>query len=123
MRVEQLCLAADAAHCKFVPKHDWLVELTSSSLVGIVDIGGLYNCLIGIYEGKADPEILDKWSEFRRKKYQEIVDPISQDNIRRLFDQDPDKAMENDGFLKMLKENEGNVEAPGVPTIIHGFEV
>jgi hypothetical protein len=39
------------------------------------------------------------------------VDPISQDNIRRLFDQDPDKAMENDGFLKMLKENEGNVEA------------
>ena len=78
---------------------------------GIVDIGGLYDCLIGIYQNKADPEILDKYSEMRRKKYQELTDPISQDNIRRLFDQDPDKAMENDEFLKLLKKNEGNVEA------------
>ena len=78
---------------------------------GIVDIGGLYDCLIGIYEGKAHPDILDKYSEMRRKKYQEMTDPISQDNIRRLFDQDPDKALENDSFLKMLKENEGNVQA------------
>ena len=78
---------------------------------GIVDIGGLYDCLIGIYEGKAHPDILDKYSEIRRKKYQEVTDPISQDNIRRLFDQDPDKAMKNDSFLKMLQENEGNVAA------------
>lgn len=47
----------------------------------------------------------------RREKYQKIVDVISQDNIRRLFDQDPDKALENDAFLKMLKANEGNVAA------------
>lgn len=78
---------------------------------GIVDIGGLYDCLIGIYEGKADPSILDKYSEIRRQKYQEIVDPVSQSNIRRLFDQDPDKALENDEFLKTMKQNEGDVEA------------
>lgn len=76
-----------------------------------MDIGGLYDCLIGIYEGKADPSILDKYSEIRRQKYEELTNPISQDNIRRLFDQDPDKALENDSFLKMLKANEGNVEA------------
>ena len=57
--------------------------------------------MIGIYEGKANPDILDKYSEIRRQKYQEIVDVVSQDNIRRLFDE----------FLKMLKQNEGNVEA------------
>ena len=39
------------------------------------------------------------------------MDVVSQDNIRRLFDQDPDKALENDSFLKTLKENQGNVEA------------
>jgi hypothetical protein len=30
---------------------------------------------------------------------------------RRLFDQDPDQALEKDGFLKQLKEMEGNVKA------------
>ena len=78
---------------------------------GIVDVGGLYDCLVGIYEGKADPSILDIYSDVRREKYKTVTDVISQDNIRRLFDQDPDKALENDSFLKMLKANEGNVAA------------
>jgi hypothetical protein len=78
---------------------------------GIVDVGGLYDCLIGIYEGKADPSILDLYSDVRREKYKTITDVVSQDNIRRLFGQDPDKALENDAFLKMLKANEGNVKA------------
>lgn len=67
--------------------------------------------MIGIFEGKAEPSILDIYSDVRREKYQKITDVVSQDNIRRLFDQDPDKALENDQFLKMLKQNEGNVEA------------
>lgn len=78
---------------------------------GIVDVGGLYDCLAGIYEGKADPAILEKYSEIRRQKYKEITDVVSQDNIRRLYDQDPDRALENDPFLRQLKQNEGNVAA------------
>ena len=78
---------------------------------GIVDVGGLYDCLAGIHEGKAEASILDTYSEIRRQKYKEIVDPISQDNIRRLYDQDADTALENDGFLKQMKANEGNVAA------------
>ncbi|MAD81456.1 MAG: hypothetical protein CL912_00700 [Deltaproteobacteria bacterium] len=70
---------------------------------GIVDIGGLYDCLIGIYEEKTDPSILDKYSEIRSKIYKEIIDPVSSENIRRLFDQDPDAALDNDEFLKMCK--------------------
>lgn len=68
---------------------------------GIVDVGGLYDCLIGIYEGKADSSILDLYSDIRRQKYNDIVDPISSGNIRRLFDQDPDKALETDEFLQI----------------------
>jgi 2-polyprenyl-6-methoxyphenol hydroxylase-like FAD-dependent oxidoreductase len=69
---------------------------------GIVDIGGLSDCLIGIYEGKADDTILDKYSDVRREKFQTVTDPVSTDNITRLFNQDPEKALENDSFLKML---------------------
>jgi hypothetical protein len=64
-----------------------------------------------VYEGKADDSILDKYSEMRRQRYQTVTDPISSDNIRRLFDQDPEKALENDSFLKMLKSIENDVEA------------
>lgn len=73
---------------------------------GIVDIGGLFDCLVGIYDGVADDTILDKYSEIRRQKYNEIVNPISTQNILRLFDQDPDKALENDKFLQLLKRAE-----------------
>lgn len=76
-----------------------------------MDVGGLYDCLAGIYTGEADPAILDIYSEVRREKYLSITDPVSQSNIRRLFDQDPDKALETDDFLQLLKNNEGNVAA------------
>ncbi len=77
---------------------------------GIVDIGGLYDCLAGIHENKADASILEKYSEVRRQKYSEIIDPISSENIVRLFGQDPDKAMENDEFLKLCKKTETDSE-------------
>ena len=69
-----------------------------------MDIEGLYECLIGVFEGKADESILDKYSEIRRQRYQTIVDPVSTDNIKRLYTQDPDKALENDSFLKLLND-------------------
>lgn len=77
---------------------------------GIVDVGGLYDCLVGMYECKADPSILDKYSDIRSQKYKEIIDPISSENIRRLFDQDPDKALDNDEFLKLCKRTETDSE-------------
>lgn len=73
---------------------------------GIVDVGGLYDCLVGIDTGKAGPEILDSYNKIRQQKYNDIVNPISSSNIRRLYDQDPEKALENDDFLKLLKKAE-----------------
>ncbi|GAB7349171.1 hypothetical protein MBLNU459_g8106t1 [Dothideomycetes sp. NU459] len=103
MRVGRFLLAADSAHlCNPFGG----MGLTG----GIVDVGGLYDCLAGIYEDKADPSILDKYSEVRRAKYNDLVNPISTENMLRLFNQDPDTALENDEFLKMCKRTETDAE-------------
>lgn len=95
MRVGRFLLAADAAHlCNPFGG----LGLTG----GIADVGSLVDCLMGMYEGKAGPEILDKYDEIRRDMYQKFINPISTDNIRRLFDQDPEKALDTDDFFKLL---------------------
>lgn len=71
---------------------------------GIVDVGGLYDCLIGIFTGRARLEILDNYSAIRREKYKTIVDPISSQNFERLWGQDPDKALQNDSFLQLCQQ-------------------
>ncbi|KIV77348.1 hypothetical protein PV11_09148 [Exophiala sideris] len=104
MRVGRFLLAADAAHLN---NPFGGLGLTG----GLTDIGGLYDCLIGVYEGKADETILDKYSEMRRERFYAVTDPISTDNIKRLFDQDPEKALENDEFLKLVNSMQGDTEA------------
>ena len=100
MRVGRICLAADAAHlCNPFGG----MGLTG----GIVDVGGLYDCLAGIHDGLADPDkILDMYDQIRREKWTDIINPVSSDNIIRLFGQDPEKAMEQDEFLKMCRRTE-----------------
>lgn len=100
MRVGRIMLAADAAHlCNPFGG----MGLTS----GIVDVGGLYDCLGGIYSGKADADfILEKYHEIRSQKFHEVINPISSGNIVRLFGQDPDKAGDTDDFLLMCKAAE-----------------
>jgi hypothetical protein len=69
-----------------------------------VDVGGLYDCLMGIFTGKAGLDILDQYDTIRREKYNTIVNPISSENFERLWGQDPDKALENDSFLQLCKQ-------------------
>ncbi|KAJ4249950.1 hypothetical protein NW757_007379 [Fusarium falciforme] len=97
LRVGRFILAADAAHlCNPFGG----LGLTG----GIVDVAGVYECLVGIYTNRADPSILDIYSDIRRKKYQEIVDPISSSNLRRMFSVQPDKVLETDEFLQMCRK-------------------
>ena len=77
---------------------------------GIVDVGGLYDCLSGIYDNKVDDSILDKYSDIRREKYMTIVDPISSQKLIRLNGENPDTALETDEFLKMCKRVETDLE-------------
>lgn len=69
---------------------------------GIVDVGGLYDCLVGIHEGKADDSILDKYNDVRQQKWREISDPISCENLRRLW-KDAETVGDEDEFLLALK--------------------
>ncbi|KAK4223343.1 hypothetical protein QBC38DRAFT_487889 [Podospora fimiseda] len=98
-RVGRILLAADAAHLC----NPWGgLGITG----GFVDIGGLYECLLGIWDGKADESILDLYSEKRIEKYKTIIDPISQENFRRVSDKEPSTRLERDEFLQMLKKGE-----------------
>ncbi|WAO90079.1 FAD-binding-3 domain-containing protein [Fusarium falciforme] len=99
MRQGRFLLAADAAHlCNPFGG----LGLTG----GIVDVGGLYDCLRGIYEHKADTTILDKYNEIRRQKWLDVIDVVSSSNLRRLFELDPERALETDSFFQMLKKAE-----------------
>ncbi|KAI8725669.1 FAD-binding-3 domain-containing protein [Fusarium sp. LHS14.1] len=91
IRQGRFLLAADAAHlCNPFGG----LGLTG----GIVDVGGLYDCLRGMYENKADATILDKYNEVRRQKWLDVIDVVSSSNLRRLF--------ETDDFFQMLKKAE-----------------
>lgn len=103
-RVGRFLLAADAAHLC----NPWGgLGITG----GFVDIGGLYDCLAGIYDGKADESILDLYSEKRIEKYKTVIDPISQDNFRRVSGPDPETRLAKDPFLQQIKDVENDPEA------------
>lgn len=79
---------------------------------GIVDVGGLYDCLVGIWSGKADADILDVYDSVRREKYSSFVDPISSENLRRLANSDPETVLEpgKDQFMTALLKAEKDAD-------------
>src|SRR4051794_3275380 len=86
-----------ATHCKWplvrdsIPANLWYsggLGLTG----GLADIDSLFDCLIGIHEGKVQDSILDKYDQVRREMWYKFIDPVSSDNLRRLNGQDPEKA-------------------------------
>ncbi|CEJ54174.1 hypothetical protein PMG11_00495 [Penicillium brasilianum] len=100
-RVGRIILAADAAHlCNPFGG----LGLTG----GIADVGCLFDSLIGIHKGLADESILDIYSDVRKRIWTETIDPMSRENFRRLHDQDPDNARENDEFFNILVKAESD---------------
>lgn len=69
---------------------------------GLVDAGNLFDCLYGIATGQADDSILDKYSDIRIQKYQEIINPVSSANIKRLWDSSPG-AIKSDPFFQAVE--------------------
>ena len=78
---------------------------------GFVDVGGLFDCLIGIWESKADDSILDLYSEKRIDKWKTVIDVLSQENFRRVSDPEPSTRYERDDFLQLVKSTEGDEKA------------
>jgi 2-polyprenyl-6-methoxyphenol hydroxylase-like FAD-dependent oxidoreductase len=101
MRVGRVLLAADAAHvCNPFGGY--------GAMVGLLDVDALATCLIGMHQGRADADILDKYAEIRREKFVKFVDPRSVKNMNRLRAQDPEATLRDDGFLRMLAQLEGD---------------
>ena len=80
---------------------------------GIVDVGNLFDALMGISKGVADESILDKYAEVRKRMWEEVIDPMSRENFRRLHDQDPDRARDTDAFFQTLIKAEKNEDLAG----------
>lgn len=95
-RVGRVLLAADAAHlCNPMGG----MGLTN----GMVDVGGLADCLLGIHRGLADEGILDRYDSVRRGIFQDVVDGITTANLKRIM-QDSTEALEDDQFLRACRE-------------------
>ncbi|PSN68068.1 FAD/NAD(P)-binding domain-containing protein [Corynespora cassiicola Philippines] len=104
-RSGRILLAADAAHlCNPMGG----MGLTS----GIVDVGGLSDCFIGIHQESATHEILEKYAEVRRNTYRDIVDPITTTNLKRLM-MEPKQALATDPFLQACRSAKDSPEAAG----------
>lgn len=103
-RVGRILLAADAAHLC----NPWGgLGITG----GFVDIGGLADCLIGIYDGLADESILDLYSQKRIEKWKTMIDPISQANFRRIaYSEDPSAVVRTDEFIQLLEKAKSDAE-------------
>lgn len=99
----RVALAADAAHlCNPFGG----LGLTG----GIIDIEGLFDCLRGVHCGKADKEILKTYSDVRIRKYKEIVNPVSTENLKRLCKLDPSDVLGTDEVLQKVQQSEKDPE-------------
>jgi hypothetical protein len=49
-------------------------------------------------------ELLQKYAEVRREVFLNVVNPMSQANMRRVCESDPETVGETDAFLKMIRE-------------------
>ncbi|KAK0376909.1 FAD binding domain-containing protein [Colletotrichum limetticola] len=103
MRVGRFILAGDAAHlCNPFGG----MGLTG----GIVDVGDLFDCLAGIHDGRADDDILDKYDRYRREKFNQFTNPVSEANLKRMAS-DPDEVEANDPGIVAMREADKTDEA------------
>ncbi|KAL2881473.1 hypothetical protein SGCOL_003039 [Colletotrichum sp. CLE4] len=103
MRVGRFILAGDAAHlCNPFGG----MGLTG----GLVDVGDLFDCLAGIHDGRADDDILDKYDHYRREKYNQFTNPVSEANLKRMAS-DPDEVEANDPGIVAMREADKTDEA------------
>ncbi|KAI1340374.1 FAD/NAD(P)-binding domain-containing protein [Xylariaceae sp. FL0016] len=103
MRVGRVLLAADAAHvCNPMGGY--------GCMTAVLDVDGLADCLIGLYEGKAGEEILDTYAEVRRTIFLKYVDRRSIKNLNRVSQADAWTVQDTDPFFEMIRGYENDAE-------------
>lgn len=78
---------------------------------GIADVGGLFDCLVGIHKGLATDDILEHYDRARREIYTNVINPVSSENFTRLHRQDPEKAGESDPFFQLCHKGEKDIDS------------
>jgi 3-(3-hydroxy-phenyl)propionate hydroxylase len=98
-RVGRVVLAGDAAH---------LTNPTSGFglMGGLYDAFALSEALAAVVHGHARDEILDRYSELRRKIYHEVISPISSESLRLVFNSGDEDRLENDLALLRARKND-----------------
>ncbi|ORY09415.1 putative monooxygenase [Clohesyomyces aquaticus] len=69
---------------------------------GLLDAGALGDALIAVIKDGVSEAILGKYDEIRRGIFQNVIDPTSQANLRRLCETDPDTVRETDPFFRSI---------------------
>ena len=93
----RILLAADAAHvCNPMGGY--------GCMSACLDVGGLADCFIGYYQGKAGEEILQTYADVRRDIFLKYIDARSIKNLERVSKSDPWSVMETDKFFDIVKE-------------------
>ncbi|KAK3069177.1 hypothetical protein LTR53_012685 [Teratosphaeriaceae sp. CCFEE 6253] len=103
-KVGRILLAADAAHiCNPMGGY--------GCMTACLDVGGLADCFIGLFEGLAGEEILEVYAEVRRDIFLRYVDARSIKNLDRVSRSDPWTVAETDPFFRLIGElNEDKAE-------------
>jgi len=57
--------------------------------------------LIGVFKKGCGDDILDKYAEIRKKKFEDVIHPVSYGNIKLLYETDPKTASEKEPFKSM----------------------
>jgi 3-(3-hydroxy-phenyl)propionate hydroxylase/6-hydroxy-3-succinoylpyridine 3-monooxygenase len=101
-RVGRVLLAGDAAH---------LTNPTSGFglMGGLYDSFALIEALAAVVHGKTGDEILDRYSELRKKVYHEVTSPISTESLRLVFNSSEEDRLGRD--LKLLRARKSDPEA------------
>jgi hypothetical protein len=68
----------------------------------MLDAGCLSDAFEGIYKEHQPDSILTKYAEIRRDIFKKYTDPWSQENVKRLYSLDPEKAKE-DPFMQAVQ--------------------
>jgi hypothetical protein len=75
----------------------------------MLDAGCLADAFEGLFNEHQPDSILTKYAEIRKEIYQKYTDPWSRANVQRLFELDPDTAI-NDPFMQAVHNASENAE-------------
>jgi 4-nitrocatechol/4-nitrophenol 4-monooxygenase len=98
LRVGRVCLAGDAAH---VTNPLGGLGLTTGFWTGLI----LSDLLGAVVNGECDPEILERFSQERRRVFWEVTSPGATENKRMVEEKDPDKRRQDLETVKAAASN------------------